>query len=379
MSKKRNKKRNRQIVKLITFALEAMLLVVVVVGAKYVTDFIDSFSKIEKDSEFSDQTDAGINIGSEGINSEYFEEVLEGYTNIALFGLDNRSVGDYDKGRSDSIMVASINNKTKEVRIVSVYRDTYLCVKSGKYNKANTAYSYGGVKQAVQMLNSNLDLDITEYVCVDWAAVIQAVDALGGVEIDVTDAEIKYINRYVSEMHKEIGADGTQVKKAGLQTLNGAQATAYSRIRYTSGGDFKRASRQRIVIEAMLNKAKGASLDTLLEICRVVFDDISTTLSMEEILDLAKDVAQYKIGVSAGFPYELVNRNLSGSGSTVVPVDLEANVIRLHKTLFDTEDYKPSFVVHTISQTIMDKTGVTEKTKPENTDKYDDTHGANGT
>ena len=91
------------------------------------------------------------------------------------------------------------------------------------------------------------------------------------------------------------------------------------------------------------------------------------------------DVTKYKIGVSAGFPYELVNRSLVGSGSAIVPVDLAANVSRLHKTLFETEEYTPSFIVQTLSDTIMQKTGVTDKTKPENTDKYDDVSGDIGT
>ena len=377
--KKINKKKRRQIGKMVTFGLEIVLLVVVVIGAVYVADLVDSFSQIQQESEFADKSEAGINIGDTGIDTEYMEEVLEGYTNIAFFGLDNRSIGDYDKGRSDSIMIASINNKTKEVKLVSVYRDTYLSIGDGKFNKANAAYSKGGVRNAVQMLNSNLDLDITEYVCVDWAALIQAIDALGGVEIDVTETEIKYINEYVSQMKNEIGASGQKVTKAGLQTLNGAQATAYARIRYTSGGDFKRASRQRIVLEAMLNKAKTAGIDKLLEICRVVFDDISTTLTMNEILDLAKDVMKYTIQTSAGFPYDLVTRTLTGSGDTVVPVDLEANVSKLHYTLFGTENYEPSHAVHAVSQAIMQKTGVDENTKPYNLGEYDNISGADGT
>ena len=378
--KKRSRKKRRQIGKIVAFGLEIMLLVVVLIGAKFVFDFVESFSKIHQDSEFSDDSEAGINIGDTGIDTEYMEQVLEGYTNIALFGLDNRSSGDYNKGRSDTIMIASINNKTKEVKLVSVYRDTYLSIGGGKFNKANAAYSKGGVKAAVQMLNSNLDLDIKEYVCVDWAALIQAIDALGGVEIDVTEAEVKHINRIAQGMQSEIGVTTkTQVKKAGLQTLNGVQATAYARIRYTAGNDFKRASRQRIVLEAMLNKAKSASIDTLLEICRVVFDDISTTLSLNEILALAKDVTKYTIQTSAGFPYDLVTRNLSGSGDTVVPVDLEANVSKLHYTLFGEENYKPSYAVHAVSQTIMQKTGVDENTKPYNLGEYDNISGADGT
>lgn len=377
--KKKNKKKRRQIGKIILFGFETLLLVAVLIGAKFVTEFIDIYSKIETDTEFENESDAGINVGDNGIKDEYKEEVLEGYTNIALFGLDNRSSGKYEKGRSDTIIIASINNKTKEVKLVSIYRDTYLATGNNKFGKANTAYSSGGAKRAVQMLNTNLDLDITEYVCVDWTALIQAIDALGGVEIDVTSSEVAYINKYVTDMHKEIGSKLDLIEGKGKQTLSGVQATAYARIRYTSGGDLKRTMRQRVVIEAMLNKAKSASVDKLLEICNLIFDDIATTLTLNEILDLAKDVMKYSINTSAGFPYEMVIRDLAGNGSTVVPVDLEANVSKLHKVLFGTENYEPSFIVQTLGQTIMDKTGVTDKTKPENTDKYDDTHGADGT
>ena len=377
--KKKNKKKRRQIGKIVAFVFEVMLLVVLAVGTSYVVKFKNAFEKIESGTQFEDESDAGINVGESGIDSSYIEEVLEGYTNIAIFGLDNRTAGKYDKGLSDVIMVASINNKTKEVRLVSVYRDTYLNIGDGNFKKANTAYSKGGVKRAVQMLNTNLDLDITKYVCVDWNAVVEAIDALGGVTIEVTQKEKELLNTYLWEIDKSTGLKTETLKKHGKVTLNGTQATAYARIRKLAGGDFQRASRQRIVLEAMLNKAKKSDLNTLMTICENVFDDVSTNITFDEIVDLVMDVTKYKIGVSAGFPYELVNRDLSGSGSTVVPVDLAANVSKLHKTLFDAEDYKPSFIVQTLSETIMKKTGVTANTKPENTDKYDDISGDTGT
>ena len=377
--KKKNKKKRKQIGKIFLFVVEIALLVVLAVGTSYVIKFKNAFDKIEIGSQFEDKTEAGINVGETGMDSSYIEEVLEGYTNIAIFGLDNRTAGKYNKGLSDVMMIASINNKTKEVKLVSVYRDTYLSIGDGKYKKANTAYSSGGVKKAVQMLNTNLDLDITKYVCVDWNAVVEAIDALGGVEVEVTKKEKELLNSYLWEIDKATGLKSPELKKHGKVTLNGTQATAYARIRYTSGGDFKRASRQRIVIEAMLNKAKQSDLNTLMSICENVFDDIATNITFDEIVDLVMDVTKYKIGISAGFPYELVTRDLSGSGDTVVAVDLEANVSKLHKTLFGTENYKPSFVVHTISQTIMDKTGVDENTKPYNTNEYDNISGADGT
>lgn len=367
--KKKITKRQQQKRKLIIFGIEVLCLLLLL-GVLYVWSL---WSKISID-KFGN-SEAGINedLGDDTLLT------LEGYTNIALFGLDNRSTGDYDSGNSDVIMIASINNKTKEVKVVSVYRDTYLSIGDGKYSKANAAYAKGGAKQAVQMLNANLDLNITEYVCVDWSAVIEAVDALGGVDIEVTEAEVKYLNMYVKDMGKEIGSDTTQIKKAGMQTLNGAQATAYARIRYTAGNDFKRASRQRIVLEAMLNKAKEADVSTLLKICNAVFDDISTTLELTEILGLAQHVTEYTIGSTTGFPFEMTTKQLSGSGDAVIPIGLEDDVSQLHEYLFGTVDYEPSKTVQAISEAIIQKTGITEDYKSIDVEDFNDTAGQAGT
>lgn len=367
--KKKLTKRQQQKRKLIVFGIEVvcllLLLVVLYVWSLWSKINIDKFGN----------SDAGIN---EDLADDTLL-TLEGYTNIALFGLDNRSTGNYSSGHSDVIMIASINNKTKEVQLVSVYRDTYLSVGNGKFGKANSAYMKGGAKQAVQMLNANLDLNITEYVCVDWAAVIEAVDALGGVEIEVTEAEVKYLNMYVRDMGKEIGSDTTQIEGAGRQVLNGAQATAYARIRYTAGSDFKRSSRQRIVLEAMLNKAKAADIGTLLNICNSVFDDISTSLELTEILGLAKHVSDYSIKSTTGFPFEMTTDELSGSGSTVIPIGLADDVSQLHEYLFGTENYEPSKTVQAISDAIIEKTGVTENQSSIKVDSFNDTAGQSGT
>lgn len=367
--KKKLTKRQQQKRKLIVFGIEVvcllLLLVVLYVWSLWSKINIDKFGN----------SDAGIN---EDLADDTLL-TLEGYTNIALFGLDNRSTGNYSSGHSDVIMIASINNKTKEVQLVSVYRDTFLSVGNGKFGKANSAYMKGGAKQAVQMLNANLDLNITEYVCVDWAAVIEAVDALGGVEIEITEAEVKYLNMYVRDMGKEIGSDTTQIEGAGRQVLNGAQATAYARIRYTAGSDFKRSSRQRIVLEAMLNKAKAADIGTLLNICNSVFDDISTSLELTEILGLAKHVSDYSIKSTTGFPFEMTTDELSGSGSTVIPIGLADDVSQLHEYLFGTENYEPSKTVQAISDAIIEKTGVTENQSSINVDSFNDTAGQSGT
>lgn len=322
-------------------------------------------------------------LGDAGINTDLADDTLlkmNGYTNIALFGLDNRESGDYDTGHSDTIIIASINNKTREVRLVSVYRDTYLRIDSDdSYSKANSAYYKGGPEQAVKMLNSNLDLNITEYACVDWAALVQAIDALGGVDIEVTAQEAELINAYIFEIDAMMGTTSEAVYGEGVKTLTGAQATSYARIRKTAGDDFKRSSRQRIVIEAMLNKAKTASLGTLLEICNVVFDDISTSLELSEILGLAMHVKEYQIVSTSGFPFDMTTKQISKIGDSVIPIVLENNVKQLHLYLFGTENYETSNTVKYISNTIMEKTGVNENTSSINTDSYNDTAGQTGT
>lgn len=368
--KKKLTKRQQQKRKLIIIGAEVLCLLLLL-GVTYVWSL---WSKIDVQSDMGD-SEAGIN---EDIDAETMD-TLEGYTNIALFGLDNRGNGLYERGNSDVIMIASINNKTKEVRLVSVYRDTYLNVGSGKYNKANSAYARGGAKAAVQMLNTNLDLNIKEYMCVDWNAVVEAVDALGGVEIEITEQERKMINDLIVEIDYFVGSKTTQVKKAGVQNLTGAQATAYARIRKTAGNDFKRTSRQRIVLEAMLNKAKTSDLGTLIDICNAVFDDVSTSLDLKEIVGLARHVKEYTIGSTSGFPFEMTTANLAQTNSTVVPIGLEDDVAALHKYLFDTEDYQPSLTVKTISDAIVQKTGISEDSKGINVDEFNDTAGQQGT
>lgn len=370
---KKVSRRTRQKRKLLLFVFELFCLVVLI-GCVYVASVLgDLWSKIEHTDLSSSQ--AGIN---QDINSQTIEE-MKGYTNIALFGLDNRTSGNYSRGNADTIMIASINNDTHEITLVSVYRDTYLSIGNGKFNKANSAYSIGGVEQSVQMLNANLDLDITEYVCVDWNALIEAIDAIGGIEIEVTNQEVHYINGYLNEIDHVLGLSTPRLSSGGRLNLNGAQATAYARIRYTAGSDFLRTSRQRIILEAMLNKAKTCDLATLTNVCSVVFDDISTSLSLSEILGLTKDVMAYSIKTTTGFPLKLTTKDVPGAGDSVVPVDLSANVAQLHAILFENEKYVPSNTVEAIDQSIINKTGVTENSPTINTDRYNDTTGAEGT
>lgn len=368
MASKRNKKKKKKSRKILLLVFEVLLLVILLIVAY----FFGLLNKIDYQS--MDNSEAGINNDLDAGTLE----ALEGYTNIALFGLDNRSSNNYDSGNSDVIMVASINNKTKEVKLVSVYRDTCLSVGGGAYRKANSAYARGGPKQAVQMLNSNLDLDITEYICVDWAAMVEVIDDLGGLDLEITQAEMQQINKYKKDIDKVTGLTTPEMTQYGLVHLDGTQATTYARIRKLSGDDFKRASRQRIVLQAMLEKAKSSDVGTLLSIVNSVVDDISTTLSTEEILSLAKDIASYNISSTTGFPFDLTTATLNRE-DTVIPADLVSNVEQLHSYLFEGSSYVPSQTVQMISDTIVQTTGITAESAKIDTSGYNETVGANGT
>lgn len=287
------------------------------------------------------------------------EEETANYRNIALFGVDARD-GELGRGtRSDTIMIASINQDTQEIKLISVFRDTYLNLSNDTYNKCNSAYAQGGPEQAINMLNMNLDLAITDYVTIGFSGLMDAVDALGGIEVEVTDAEISHLNNYQLCMAEELGVDYTPVEKSGRQLLNGMQATAYCRIRYTKGDDFRRAERQREVLAAMMEKAHGASIGTLTDMVNSVLPQVETSLDVNEILSVLGSASGYHVTESDGFPFEgaRAGANVGSKGSCVIPVDLEENVRQLHQVLYPEERYVPSNQVHKINEEIREQTG----------------------
>ena len=267
---------------------------------------------------------------------------MKGYMNIALFGVDARNDKQLLKGsRSDSIMIASVNMDTGDIKLVSVYRDTFLNIGT-EYRKCNAAYSYGGAQQAVKMLNMNLDMDIENFVTVGYKGLIEVIDGLGGVYIDVDSEELKHINNYQMDVAEVMKDNYTPVKKTGYQLLNGMQATAYCRIRYTAGDDFKRTARQREVIKAIEEQAKQSDLATLTKVFKNAIPDIYTSIDEDTILSLIKNIANYRIVDEGGFPHEDMRTvaNIGAKGSSVIPLDLKSNVEWLHEFLFDDKDYQ---------------------------------------
>lgn len=291
----------------------------------------------------------------------------KGYLNLVLFGVDSREGALSANTRTDTIIIASINQDTGEVKLVSVYRDTYLNVGNDSYNKCNLAYARGGPEQAINMLNMNLDLNIENYVTVGFKGLIDCIDALGGVEIDVHDNEISYLNDYQISMvgksedgihfYANEGVDYTPVTHSGVQILSGLQATAYCRIRYI-GNDFARTQRQRTVIAQMMEQAKNANIPTLTRIAESTFPYVATSFDLDMIISSVSDIGSYEIVATEGFPFEehRGGGNIGGKGSCVVPTNLVENVSELHEFLFGVENYQPSATVQECSDRIYSDT-----------------------
>lgn len=334
--------------------LRVLIVIIVIILGIAIAGYSFVHSKLSKmKTEYIDKTAIGI--------SEEAKDSLKGYRNIALLGIDSRA-DDYGTGnRSDCIIIASINEKTKEVKLLSVYRDTYVYVTENgnkKLDKITHAYSYGGAQNTLKSLNEALDLNITEYVTVNFDAVIAAVNALNGVEIDITSEELKYINDYIDATSQSSGVKSSHLSKAGRQTVDGVQAVAYSRIRYTAGGDYKRTERMRTVVTAMAKKAKTLNIGQLNKLADEILPRVSKNIENNDIIALIPSALSFDITESLGWPY-----NVKGITTTAwygVSVTLESNVIKLHKELFGQEDYKVSETVKEMNDAIIKKTGYTE-------------------
>ena len=355
------KKKRKRWVLILVFAIEIILLLVLIV-VWYLLSKMEmiKYTPINKDAVI--------------INKELTDdtiEVLEGYTNILLLGTDARDntvegLTKLGENHTDSIIIASINNKTKEVRLVSVYRDTVLKMvdtvntQNVRYDKATEAMFFYGVEPTISMINTNLDLDITDYIMVNWNALIDIIDAVGGIDIEIDDNELYWINEYLRDTGKNTGRDYENVSNAGMVHLDGIQATAYCRIRYGGGDDYRRTERQRTVINLVVEKAKKMDVTQLDKAINSIFGNIATSLDVGDILNLSKSIANYTITESSGFPIDLTTaKTVSGTDirDVVVAKDLTANVSLLHKVLFDVDNYNPTNTVKEISEKISELTG----------------------
>lgn len=390
-NEKYRKKRRKKRLKMTLLVIEGLVLLLAIVG---VSIFLMPNSKAFLVKTFT-KCPAGQSLLKSLYKEDYDKNVLdnstdqdkietvdlgEGYTNIALFGIDPR-LGEFeDSTHTDTIMIVSINNKTHDVKLVSIYRDTLLRMTTTDgeidYEKANSAYFRNGAEGALNMLNNNLDLDITEYALVNFQGLATIIDALGGLDINISGEEAFYINGYLTETRKITGMDAPDVTESGLVHLSGLQATAYCRIRYTTytdengveyDNDYGRTARQRNVLNKLLEKAKTAGVSQLLEVADTIIKKnnvngekiLSTNIKWDRIVDLLTVAVDCKLTETTGFPYDVYTpeRGKAYYGY-VIPMGLEQNVVRLHQSLFPDKPYTPSSLVTRINDYIIDETGV---------------------
>lgn len=288
---------------------------------------------------------------NENVSEETLVKMRDHWT-VAAFGLDSRN-GNLKRANSDVIMIMDLDGKTGAVKLVSVYRDT--CLKTGErsYKKANAAYAAGGPSQAVEMLNENLDIEVDDYIAVNWKGVADAINILGGVDIDVTKKEFRYINAFITETVKSTGIGSTQLKETGTQHLDGVQTVAYCRLRL-SDDDFHRTERQRKVMELVLEKAKKADEKTLKRLITDVLPETSSSIDTDDLYAAAANILKLHVAGQTGFPEKNFCRTIY-DGDYVFPNTLSENVSSLHEFLYGETNYTPSETVRTISEAVRSK------------------------
>lgn len=342
---KKNKARKMSLWKKIVLVLVIILVILVGVVFAYIQDKLGKISYVEINKD----------------ELQISDNVKEGYRNIALFAVDSRNINSNDGSRSDGIIILSINEKNKDVKMVSIYRDTYVQVEGHGLTKITHAYAYGGPTLAIKTLNQNLDLNISEFVAVNFDAVSTAIDEMGGIEVEIKKDELEQMNKYIAETAKVTGKKANTLPKAGKYNLDGVQAVTYGRIRKTDGGDYKRNERMRTVIMKAFNKAKKMDFGTINSIIDKVLPKVQTNIASGDILGMATQIGSYNIDENLGWPYDTKGKTLDAWYG--IPITLETNVKKLHEELFEQSDYIVPESVKEISEKIINKTGYTEGSK----------------
>ena len=368
-SRKYKKMRRRKII----FGIEITVLLILS-GILFVYAWINrSMDKMNQDTLDSSQ----IQINSE-VKANTDLSQMSGTQVIALVGVDARGVKGSELAESmnsDTIILCCIDHDKQEIRMVSIMRDTWMNMAKYtdeyyEFDKANSAYNRGGLESMLSMLNTNLDFALTDYVTVNFKALADAIDVLGGLDIEMTNAECVHANNYNREVSEAQGVEYEAIPYdedlgddySEVRHVSGALATSYARIRYGGGDDAKRTSRQRIVINLMVQKLKQ-NPTKIPEILDKVMGNVSTSLTKNEILELGMHAVTYTMGTSYAYPFQLCyGENVVNAlgEDVVIPVTLEFNVRELHEYLYPGLSYEPSAAVTEYSDYIARKSGYDE-------------------
>ena len=368
-SRKYKKMRRRKII----FGIEITVLLILS-GILFVYAWINrSMDKMNQDTLDSSQ----IQINSE-VKANTDLSQMPGTQVIALVGVDARGVEGSELAESmnsDTIILCCIDHDKQEIRMVSIMRDTWMNMAKYtdeyyEFDKANSAYNRGGPESMLSMLNTSLDFALTDYVTVNFKALADAIDVLGGLDIEMTNAECVHANNYNREVSEAQGVEYEAIPYdedlgddySEVRHVSGALATSYARIRYGGGDDAKRTSRQRIVINLMVQKLKQ-NPTKIPEILDKVMGNVSTSLTKNEILELGMHAVTYTMGTSYAYPFQLCyGENVVNAlgEDVVIPVTLEFNVRELHEYLYPGLSYEPSAAVTEYSDYIARKSGYDE-------------------
>lgn len=368
-SRKYKKMRRRKII----FGIEITVLLILS-GILFVYAWINrSMDKMNQDTLDSSQ----IQINSE-VKANTDLSQMSGTQVIALVGVDARGVEGSELAESmnsDTIILCCIDHDKQEIRMVSIMRDTWMNMAKYtdeyyEFDKANSAYNRGGPESMLSMLNTNLDFALTDYVTVNFKALADAIDVLGGLDIEMTNAECVHANNYNREVSEAQGVEYEAIPYdedlgddySEVRHVSGALATSYARIRYGGGDDAKRTSRQRIVINLMVQKLKQ-NPTKIPEILDKVMGNVSTSLTKNEILELGMHAVTYTMGTSYAYPFQLCyGENVVNAlgEDVVIPVTLEFNVRELHEYLYPGLSYEPSAAVTEYTDYIARKSGYDE-------------------
>ena len=348
----RRAKKKGNIKGIIIFAIVELFTLIAIIGVGYITRINNLSQKVEFDKKEVRNT----NIDTVKL------ETMKGYFTIAIFGVDSRT-GDVGKGNNSDInIIANVNIETGDIKLISIYRDTFLNITDGgSYGKMNAAYMYGGPVGAVKAINKNLDLNIENYVTFNWKAVANAIDLLGGIDIEITRSEFKYMNSFIHETCRSTGIfydnpAAMYIHSYGPLHLNGVQAVAYGRLRLMDS-DFQRVDRQRKVIIESLKAAKKMSFIQLSAILDLVLPQIAYEFDMAQVLTLARNISGFNVSETIGFPINFTQQEMGKSGDCIIPKSLATNVTKLHSSVFGDEGYSPTSAVHTYSNRIVALTG----------------------
>ena len=283
------KKRKSFLRRFISFIMTLVIIgaVISAAGVLYARDKLDNILHVELDE-----------------SSLAADNDISDYRNIVILGVDTRDMSNFSGSRTDSIIIVSINKTSGDIKLISVYRDSFLDIEGVGLDKVTHAFAYGGPERTINTLNRNLDLNITEFAALNFKTVAKVVDSVGGIDIDIKDDEISQMNTYLPETARYLKSDFEYITEAGEQHLDGVQAVTYSRIRHTEGGDYRRTERMRTVLTAVFKEVKKMSFGELNKMMDDVLPEVSSNIDSMDIIPLMLKMYKMDIKDSIGWPYD---------------------------------------------------------------------------